>query len=147
MVYTLNTLNTNVIKSLGKSGVYFVVQLVKRLLGIALIFVGANFGIFGLLWAVTSVGYISMVINMIVNKRLINYGIWEQIKDVGVNYVVAAIIGLLVYFVCNLLPINQYWIMALEVVLYVSLYILVSIALKFDGYYTYMSIVKSKLNR
>ena len=84
---------------------------------------------------------------MIVNKRLINYGIWEQIKDVGVNYVVAAIIGLLVYFVCNLLPINQYWIMALEVVLYVSLYILVSIALKFDGYYTYMSIVKSKLNR
>ena len=31
MVYTMNTINTNVIKSLGKSNVFFIIQLVKRL--------------------------------------------------------------------------------------------------------------------
>lgn len=45
MVYTLNTLNTNVIKSLGKSKIYFFVQLSKRLIGIGLIFFGVQFGI------------------------------------------------------------------------------------------------------
>ena len=36
MVYTLNTLNTSVIKSLGRSGVFFIVQTSKRILGIIL---------------------------------------------------------------------------------------------------------------
>ena len=59
MIYTLNTVNTNVIKSLGRSGVYLVVQLSKRLIGIGLIILGFRYGIYGLLWAIASVGFAS----------------------------------------------------------------------------------------
>lgn len=144
MVYTLNTINTNVIMSLGKSGIYLVVQLTKRVIGILLIIIGAQIGIYGLLWAVTSVGYISLIINMIVNKKLINYGIVEQVKDVGVYYVLSAFIGQFVYFTCNLIDTHQYYIMLMEIAAYVLLYVSVSWLFRFEGLNTYVEILKNK---
>lgn len=147
MVYTLNTLNTNVIKSLGKSKLFFFVQLIKRLIGITLIVVGVQFGMYGLLWSVASVGYVCVIINMGVNKRLINYGYLEQIKDVGVCYLTSAVIGAVVYVCCNMLPLNQYIIMIVEILLYCALYWLASVAFKFEGYFVYVSIIKDKIKR
>ena len=147
MIYTLNTLNTNVIKSLGKSNIFFVVQLVKRLIGIGLIFLGVRFGIYGLLWAVTSVGYISFVINAIVNKKLINYGIWSQVKDVGFCYLLAAALAVAVYFGGQLLPFHPYIVMVVQIVAYIALYWLVSVLFKMEAYETYKEIVLQKVRR
>ncbi|MCQ2283428.1 MAG: lipopolysaccharide biosynthesis protein [Bacteroidales bacterium] len=147
MIYTLNTLNTNIIKSLGKSAIYFFVQLSKRLIGIGLIIWGVQYGIRGLLWAVTSVGYISFVINAIVNGKLIQYGIAKQIKDIGLCYLSAVLIGVGVFFAGKFIPLHPYVVMALQLVLYFVLYWLVSVLFKFEGYRTYMDILKSKIKK
>ena len=147
MIYTLNTLNTNVIKSLGKSAIYFVVQLSKRLIGIGLIVAGFQFGIYGLLWAVTSVGYISFIINAIVNGKLIGYGILKQMKDVGLCYVGTAAIGLAVYFLGTLIPVHPYWVMFIQIILFVGLYWLFSVVCKMEGYLTYKEILLSKFKK
>lgn len=147
MVYTLNTLNTNVIKSLGKSKIYFFVQLSKRLIGIGLIIFGVQFGIMGLLWGVTSVGYICVIINALVNKRLINYGIWEQIKDVGFCYLLAVAVAAATYFLGQLIPLHEYIVMVIQVAIYCLLYWLLSLVFKMDGYQTYRDIILAKIKR
>ena len=145
MIYTLNTLNTNVIKSLGKSAIYFVVQLSKRLIGIGLIIAGFQFGIYGLLWAVTSVGYISFIINAFVNKKLIRYGIWRQMGDVGFCYLLSALLAVAVYFGGQLLPFHPYIVMAVQIVAYVALYWLISVLFKMEAYETYKEIIAQKI--
>ncbi len=145
MIYTLNTLNTNVIKSLGRSGIYLAVQLIKRLIGIGLIFWSIRYGIYGLLWSVTSVGYICFIINAIVNGRLINYGLFKQIKDIGLCYLTAAAIGAGVYYIGILIPLHQYLVMAIQVVLFVALFWLCSILFKMEGYKTYKEIISNKI--
>lgn len=147
MVYTLNTLNTNVIKSLGKSKIFFFVQLTKRLIGIGLIIFGIRYGIKGLLWAVASMGYICFFINAIVNGKLIQYGIWKQIKDIGLCFVVTALIGLLTYYIGTLIPMHQYLVMCVEIVLFAAFYWLASVLFKFDGYFTYKNIILSKIKK
>lgn len=147
MVYTLNTLNTNVIKSLGKSKIYFFVQLTKRLIGIGLIILGVQFGIMGLLWGVTSVGYICIIINAIVNKRLINYGIWAQIKDVGFCYLLAVAVAAATYFLGQLIPLHEYIVMVIQVAIYCLLYWLLSVIFKMEGYQTYRDIILAKIKR
>lgn len=147
MVYTLNTLNTNVIKSLGKSKIYFFVQLTKRLIGIGLIILGVQFGIMGLLWGVTSVGYICVIINAIVNKRLINYGIWAQIKDVGFCYLLAVAVAAATYFLGQLIPLHEYIVMVIQVAIYCLLYWLLSVIFKMEGYQTYRDIILAKIKR
>lgn len=146
MIYTLNTLNTNVIKSLGRSGVYLVVQLSKRVIGIGLIIFGFRYGIYGLLWAIASVGYICFFINAAVNRRLIGYGIWDQMKDVGVYYLTSLLIGAGVYFLGKMLPINQYLLMVIQMVVFCGLYLLISHIGRFEGYRTYKSILLERWN-
>ncbi len=147
MIYTLNTLNTNVIKSLGRSGVYLIVQLTKRLIGIGLIIWGVRFGIRGLLWAVTSVGYISFIINALINGRLIHYGIGRQIADVGLCFIMSALLAVAVYFLGTLIPLHEFIVMAIQIVLFSGGYILCSKLFKFEGYYTFAEILKSKLKK
>ncbi|MBO4488818.1 MAG: lipopolysaccharide biosynthesis protein [Bacteroidales bacterium] len=146
MIYTLNTLNTNVIKSLGRSGVYLIVQLSKRLIGIGLIIYGFHYGIFGLLWAIASVGYICFFINAAVNRKLIGYGIWDQMKDVGVYYLTSLAIGAGVYFLGQAMPVNQYLLMVIQIILFCGLYLLVSHFGRFEGYQTYKGIVLERWN-
>lgn len=148
MIYTLNTLNTNVIKSLGRSGIYLIVQLSKRLIGIGLIIAGIKlYGIYGLLWALTSVGYISFFINAGINGKLIQYGIFKQIKDIGLCYLVAAAVGVITYYIGTLIPAHAYIVMAVQIIVYAVLYWGASILFKFEGYKTYMDIIKSKLKK
>jgi len=146
MIYTLNTLNTNVIKSLGRSGIFLMVQLSKRLIGIGLIIWGVRFGIIGLLWAVASVGYISFIINAIVNGRLVGYGILKQIKDVGLCYITSVGIGIAVFFFGRLLPLHPYILMVIQALLYALLYWVFSMLFKFEGYQTYVGIIREKLS-
>ena len=145
MVYALNTLNTSVIKSLGRSGVFFTIQLIKRIFGIVLIIIGTRFGIYGLLWAVVLNGYIAVLINFFVNKRLIDYGLVEQVSDIGGYYLLAVSVGVVVWFLGSLLPINLYLLMALEIIVYCLLYLLVSQLIGLEAYQTYKALLKLRI--
>ncbi|MBR4912934.1 MAG: lipopolysaccharide biosynthesis protein [Bacteroidales bacterium] len=147
LIYTVNTLNTNVIKSLGKGKIYFVIQITKRLIGIALILFGMRFGIYGLLWAVASVSYISFIINTLVNKKLINYGLLRQIGDVGVCLLLALFIGALTYGLGLLLHCHPYLIMLLQIILYLGLYVAVAKILKMEELDTYVGIISNIVHR
>lgn len=137
MFYTLNTINTVVIKSLGKGNIYFVVQLIKRLIGLVLIIFSVNYGIEAMLWAIASFYYICFIINMFVSKKLINYNIIEQIKDIGLTYTISVAIGILVFYLFSLLNLSNIVALLLQTTTYISLYLLFSYILKLDGFFVY----------
>lgn len=147
LVYTMNTLNTNVIKSLGKGKIYFVVQILKRSIGIASIFVGMMYGIYGLLWAVAFVSYISFIINSLVNKKLINYGLIKQLRDTIGCFLLAAIVGAVTYGIGTLLPGHPSLVMLIQILMYASLYLLIAKALKMEEFQTYYDIVTNMFHR
>ena len=147
LIYTINTLNTNVIKSLGKGKIYFIIQITKRLIGIVIILFGMKFGIYGLLWAVASVSYISFIVNALVNKKLINYGIFRQLGDVGVCLILALFTGVVTYLLGLILPINIYLIMLIQIVVYIILYLVLAKLLKMEELNTYMGIVANIIHR
>ena len=147
LIYTVNTLNTNVIKSLGKGKIYFFIQIIKRLIGISLILIGMRFGIYGLLWAVACVAYISFIINALVNKKLINYGIFRQLGDFGSILILALIVGALTYVLGFILPCHIYLTMLIQIVLYLGLYILIAKLLKMEELNTYLAIFAKIIHR
>ena len=147
LIYCTNTLNTNVIKSLGKGQIYFFVQITKRVLGIALILFGVRFGIYGLLWTVTIVAYISFIINALVNKKLIDYGLFRQVVDITPNLLVAALAGALAYGTGLLLHGSIYVTMLVQILVYAVSYLGVSKLLKMEGLDTYMDVLLKMFHR
>lgn len=147
LVYTLNTLNTNVIKSLGKGKIYFILQITKRIIGIILIILGMKFGIYGLLWAVAIVSYINLIINALVNKMLINYGLIRQLCDTGGCFLLAILAGAAIYGLGLLLPIHPYFIMLIQIVVYVLFYLFLAKCFKMEEYKIYSDILFNMIHR
>lgn len=146
LIYTTNTLNTNVIKSLGKSKIYFFTQLLKRIIGILLIIGGVRWGIKGLLWGITIYCYVSFVINSIVNYRLIKYGLWQQIKDVSDNLLISALSVVVAYLV-NYLKMPIYIEMVVQIIVFCLCFYILSRLFKCQGLSIMMEIIKSYKNK
>ena len=147
MMYTTNSLNNQVIKALGKSNVYLYANLVKRGVGISLIFLGASFGIWGLLSAVALNSYLFYVISATINKRLLGYGISRQLKDIGGNFLLAMVTGITTYFLGIMMPINQYLMLIIQIMFYAIMYIGLSKLFKFQAYNTYINVVKDRMHK
>lgn len=151
-LYTMNSLNVTVIKALGKGKVYFFTQLTKRLITIGLIILsfvlgkmGYMDGVLGLIWAITISQFIYVIINTFVNKRLINYGILLQLKDVWPYFFTSILLAGLCYLIKTVMPINQYVVMLIQVVFYVGFYILIANKFNLEGYDTYKNVLFSKI--
>ncbi len=143
-IYTLNTLNTNVIKSLGKGKLFFCIQLFKRLIGIAMILFSVRYGIIHMLYAVMAFYFLCYLINAIVVGKLINYGLFKQIRDWIVCMLVTIVAAVSAWGCSFLFPIHEYAVMAIQIVVFSIIYISLSIICKMEGYAIYRDIAIGK---
>lgn len=143
IMYTANSLNNQVIKALGKSNIYLYANLAKRGIGISLIFVGALFGIWGLLGAVALNSFIFYIISASINKRLLGYGIPQQLRDIGGNFLVALVTGVLAYLLGIFFPINQYVMLVIQILFYAAVFMGLSKLFNLRAYKTYMEVLRS----
>ena len=151
MLYTLNTVNTNVIKSLGKGNIYFILQFSKRLVGVICILLSVRFGIEAMLWTIMALQYVFFLVNSVVNGKLIGYGFWEQVKDVIGSYLLTAVAGVVAYFALHATPLNENLIMIIQIIIFSLIYIGASALFEMEGYLTYkeilINVVKSKFKK
>ncbi len=146
MTYTINTMNNNVMKALGKSKVFFYVRLIERIIGISLIIIGANYGIEGLLYAVAINSYVNYFIISYTNERLLNYGILHQLKDVGTTLSIAIISGVITYCFGEILNVSYIVELIFQTIVYVVFYIIMSYYLKIEAFFLYKNIIIEKIN-
>lgn len=142
---SVNCINTNSIVSLGKSKVYFIIQLLKRLIGIGMIIWGMQYSVLGMVAGAVSLFYIAFFINGIVNGKLIGYGLWAQIKDILPYLLVSGIIGIVVFYGGHLLTINRYVVMVCQILVYSILFYLFTKMLKFEEFYLFKKVAVEKL--
>lgn len=147
MMYTVNTMNTNLIKASGQKKLYFNLQLIKRLIGICIIIGSVYFGMTGLLIALIAIEYLFFFINGFVSKKIINYKIFEQILDILPNYILSIGTGFLVYFVFKNIHLSNILLIILEFLMYTTIYIGISALFKFKGFANYKSIVLEKFKK
>lgn len=148
LFYTITTLNNSIIKSLGKSKLFLYIKIIQRSFGLSFIFIGASYSIVGLLYGVIASVFFNYIVTSTVNRNLLNYGMFLQLKDVGPSLFLAALVGLLTYKMSILADFyNQYVVMVIQIIFYMFSYLVLSKLLKNEGYFILENIVKSKFNK
>ena len=154
MIGSINMLNTNIIRATGKKGLYFRLQVIKRIIGIIIIILSVYFGMTGLLIARIIIEYLFFVINAYATKKAINYKITEQILDILPNFLLAFITGLITFFIQTLFhfpSLNSRFesllIILIMFFIFTPLFIFLSKLLHFKGYSIYKDIILQKLHR
>lgn len=143
-IYTLNTLNTNIIKSLGKGKLFFFLQFGKRIVGIGMIIGGIQFGIMGMLYAIAIFDYFCYLVNSIVVGRLIHYGLFKQMRDWGGYMLCTIALAALTWTLPQVWHINEYILMLIQIVLFCLAYLAISELFHIEAWGIYKEIITLK---
>lgn len=147
MFISINAINSNLFIAMGKSRLYFWVQLIKKIIGIILLIVGIQFGVIGVTWSLAASGIIWWLISACVNRSMIDYGFFKQLKDVSVILVSSLAIGAFVMYLSSLFEMSTIVSLLLCTILFSLMYVFISKIMKMEPYYIYIDILKGYLDK
>ncbi|MCD8189815.1 MAG: lipopolysaccharide biosynthesis protein [Clostridiales bacterium] len=133
LIYPIHTANLNAIKALGRSDLFLKLEIVKK--GIALVFLLVTmwFGVKAMMCGVVIASLLSVAVNAYPNKRLMNYSLGEQMKDMFPHIAMAAAMGLPVYCL-SFLPLPAICVLLVQVLGGAVIYIGLSVLLHVDTF-------------
>ena len=107
-LYPLHAINLNMLQVQGRSDLFLGLEIIKKIITLAPLFIGAFIGIMPMLLTNMVVGIIAYFLNSHYSGRLLGYSSWMQLRDIAPSYTLAIVIALSVWFL-KYLPLS-YWI-------------------------------------
>ena len=123
--YPLHAINLNMLQVQGRSDLFLGLEIIKKIIALGPLFVGAFVGIIPMLLTNIITCVISYFLNSYFPGKLIGYSSWMQIKDFAPSYGVAILIALSVYFL-KYLPVTYWIVLPLQLLLGVAVFFLVT---------------------
>ena len=147
LVNCIQSINYQVVCAVGKSKLIFRWNIVKRLVGLASILVGMNFGVEGILWGMVFGFYFTALVNILVASPITYYDLFKQLKDIIPILCCAVVVALVVHYIMQLFVIHYVLVMFIKIILYIVLYVLVAKIFKSQELDEYLNILKSYFKR
>ncbi len=107
-LYPLHAINLNMLQVQGRSDLFLGLEVIKKVITLVPLFVGAIVGIMPMLWSNLAVGIMAYFLNSYYSGRLLSYSSWMQLKDIAPSVGIACATALSVYFL-KFLPLS-YWV-------------------------------------
>ncbi len=120
-LYPLHAINLNMLQVQGRSDLFLGLEIVKKIIGLAPLFIGAFIGIFPMLFASVFTSIISYFLNSYFPGKLLGYTSWKQIKDITPSFGLSLTMAVVVYLL-KYLPISNWFILPIQIAVGVTLF-------------------------
>lgn len=146
MFYPVHTANLNAIKAMGKSDIFLKLEIIKKIVGMALLLSTMWFGVMAMAYSLLVSCVLNQIINSWPNKKLLNYGYLEQLKDILPGILLAVLMGIVVHFVGAIkLPVIV--ILIIQVIVGAVVYIALSMKFHLEAFEYLWGMLKNMLNK
>ena len=95
--YPLHTANLNAIKAMGRSDLFLKLEIIKKLIGVAVLAVTVRYGVYVMALSLLFTSVLAQIINSWPNKKLLDYSYIDQLKDMLPAIVLSCVMGACVY--------------------------------------------------
>ena len=144
--YPIHTSNLNALKAMGRSDLFLVLEILKKAVGIISIIVALLYGVMAMAYSMLFTSFMSQLINSWPNKKLMNYGYLEQIKDMLPNILLSLFMGACVYCI-TFFNLGNIITLIIQVLLGVLIYVAGSIIFHIDSFEYCFTMMKGLLKR
>lgn len=97
--YPIHTANLNAIKALGRSDLFLQLEIWKKAVGLIILVSTMWYGVMVMAYSLLLLSVLSQIINSWPNKKLLNYGYFQQLKDIMPSILLSLFMGLCMYFI------------------------------------------------
>ena len=143
-IYPLQAINLNMLKVQGRTDVFLYLEIAKKTILLIPLFIGAFIGIYWMLAASIGTSIIAFFLNSYYSGKSLGYTSWMQLKDVAPTYGVATVVALAVYFL-KFLPISNWIILPIQIVVAAVVFFLVCETIKTSEYVEVKGIAKDSI--
>ena len=144
MFYPIHTANLNAIKAGGRRDLFLKLEIAKKIVGMIVLLSTMWFGVLVMAYSLLFTSICSQIINAWPNKKLLNYGYLEQLKDILPGIALAVVMGALVYLF-NFLPVAEWLKLVIQIPSGMIIYILGSVLFKLESFEYLKNTIKEKL--
>ena len=131
--YPLHSMNLNMLQVQGRSDLFLGLEVIKKIIAIGPLCVGAFVGIMPMLYTSILTSIIGFFLNSYYSGKLLSYSSWMQIKDVAPSYGIATFIAISVFFL-KYLPLSNWIILPIQILIGVAVFFILCNTLKIPEY-------------
>ena len=143
MFYPIHTANLNAIKAMGRSDLFLKLEIIKKAIGTGLLIATMFVSVKAMAYSLLVSCFTSQIINVWPNKRLLDYGYKEQIKDIYPTLLLAVIMGVVVYLF-NFINMSAIVTLLVQIIVAIFMYIVGSVVFKNESFYYLIGMLKQK---
>lgn len=136
LFWPIHTANLNAIKAMGRSDLFLKLETMKKSIGIVLLLSTMWFGPMAMAYSLLVSSVCSQIINSWPNKKMLDYGYIEQLKDILPAIFLSVGMGMLIWCV-SLIGLPIVFMLIVQVILGIIIYFIGSVIFKIDSF-TYM---------
>lgn len=144
--YPLHAMNLNMLQVQGRSDLFLGLEIIKKIIALGPLFIGAFVGILPMLYTNILTIIIAYFLNSYYSGKLLGYSSWMQIKDIAPSYGLATIVALSVYFL-KYLPLTYWVVLPVQIILGCVVILLVCQHTKTEEYLELKRIVEPILKK
>lgn len=139
----ISTTNMQSFNAIGRSDIFLKLEIVKRSLSLALLFVTSFINIYAVIIGLACMGMFSLIYNTFPNRKLLGYTVKEQIADMG-SPLIVSLMMMVVIFPINFLPLSYLVKLILQIVLGIAIYTSLSLAFRLQPARYLLGFIKKK---
>ncbi|MBR3311468.1 MAG: lipopolysaccharide biosynthesis protein [Solobacterium sp.] len=144
--YPIHTANLNAIKAMGRSDLYLILEILKKLVGLTALVCTMFISVKAMAYSLFFTSVACQIINSWPNRKLLNYGYLEQLKDILPSLGMALVMAACVFFM-QYLPLPTVVILVLQIVIGALIYYLESRIFQAESYNYILDTVKKFIRR
>ncbi len=142
--YPLQAINLNMLQVQGRSDLFLGLEIIKKIIAIGPLLIGAFVGILPMLYVNLLTCAINYYLNSYYSGKFLGYSSWMQLRDVAPSLGVATTLALSVYFL-KYLPLSNWLILPMQIVVGVGVFFLICETSKLPEYIEIKEIIRGFL--
>ena len=144
-LYPLHAINLNMLQVQGRSDLFLILEIIKKIIAIGPICLGIFVNIKWMLIGSIITGIMSFFLNSYYTGKKLHYTSWMQLRDIVPSYAIALFIALSVYFI-KLLPVSFFIILPIQIVVGIGVGVIICEIGKVSEFYELKQIIIGKIN-
>ena len=144
--YPLHAINLNMLQVQGRSDLFLGLEVIKKIIAIGPLAIGAFVGIMPMLYANVLASIIAYFLNSYYSGKFLGYSSWMQIKDIAPSYGIAIAVAFSVFFI-KYLPLSFWIILPIQIIIGTVVFFMLCHITKCEEYKEIKKIVLPQLKK